>query len=166
MISTNKVMMLIRREFWENRSLWIAPLVISGVILLAALFGGIHSGGNPSFPFGPDAEHTSLAQHINASQRDIGYAIGIAAITMIQMVALAILVFFYLLDALLAERKDRSILFWKSLPISDTQVVLSKLLTAMVLAPLFVLLVSALMQVAFAGICRIASRTPYSNSPR
>ena len=44
---------------------------------------------------------------------------------------------------LLAERKDRSILFWKSLPVSDTEVVLSKLLTAAVVAPLFVLLVSS-----------------------
>jgi ABC-2 type transport system permease protein len=50
----------------------------------------------------------------------------------------------------LSERKDRSILFWKSLPVSDTQVVLSKLLTAAVVVPLFVLLVSSVLQVLFA----------------
>ena len=56
---------------------------------------------------------------------------------------MVIVVFFYLLDSLLAERKDRSILFWKSLPVSDTEVVLSKLATALVVAPVFVLLVSS-----------------------
>ena len=43
-------------------------------------------------------------------------------------------VFVYLLDCLYAERKDRSILFWKSLPASDTLTIASKLLAAMVLA--------------------------------
>ena len=41
-----------------------------------------------------------------------------------------IAVFFYLLDALQGERKDRSVLFWKSMPVSDTTTVLSKLFTA------------------------------------
>jgi len=49
---------------------------------------------------------------------------------------------FYLLDCLLADRKDRSILFWKSLPVSDLKTVLSKLLTAAVLIPLIAFAVS------------------------
>jgi ABC-2 type transport system permease protein len=61
-------------------------------------------------------------------------------------------VFFYLLDTLLTERRDRSILFWKSLPISDGEVVTSKALTALVAAPLFVLAVSAVMLLLFSGI--------------
>jgi ABC-2 type transport system permease protein len=65
---------------------------------------------------------------------------------------MAIVLFFYLLDSLLNERKDRSILFWKSLPVSDAQVVFSKLLTAAVVTPVFVLLVSSLLQVLFAGV--------------
>jgi len=56
-------------------------------------------------------------------------------------------VFFYLLDSLLQERKDRSILFWKSLPVSDTEVVISKAATGLLLTPLFVLVVSALTQI-------------------
>ena len=48
----NKVLMLIRREYWENRSLWIAPLVIAGIILVSAAFGGIHTGDNGGFSFG------------------------------------------------------------------------------------------------------------------
>jgi ABC-2 type transport system permease protein len=78
------------------------------------------------------------------------YGLTIATFTSMQLFSLGIVVFFYLLDSLLAERKDRSILFWKSLPISDTEVVASKLLTALVAAPIFVLLVSAVTQVLFA----------------
>ena len=42
----------------------------------------------------------------------------------------------YLLDCLYTDRRDRSILFWKSLPISDANTVLCKLLVGMVIIPL------------------------------
>jgi len=145
------ILMLMRREVWENRSLWIAPLVISGIILVAALLGGIHaSDGN--FAFGTQPSDDDL-QHLLASSADKHeaiYGMTIATFTAMQLFTLAIVVFFYLLDSLLGERKDRSILFWKSLPISDAEVVASKVLTAVVAAPLYVLLVSALTQVLFA----------------
>ena len=43
---------------------------------------------------------------------------------------------FYSLDALHGERRDRSILFWKSLPVSDLTTVLSKASIPLVLLPL------------------------------
>lgn len=151
MIHTNKVLMLIRREVWENRSLWITPLVLSGVLLISAAFsnpivdthGGLHIG--PSMP--PEAMTVP-----DAAKRDAVYAGAMAVLTLVQLVVLGIVVFFYLLDSLLSERKDRSILFWKSLPISDSEVVLSKALTALVLAPLIVLAVSAVTQILFGAI--------------
>jgi ABC-2 type transport system permease protein len=51
----------------------------------------------------------------------------------------------YLLDCLYAERKDRSILFWKSLPVSDLQTVVSKFLVAMVIVPLGVFVLASVM---------------------
>jgi ABC-2 type transport system permease protein len=146
MIHAHKVLMLIRREIWENRSLWIAPLVISGVILIAAAFSGINVDTSGGFPFGRDPDGSSVARHIGGSKIQVAYAVGISAIAMTQLVALGVLVFFYLLDALLAERKDRSILFWKSLPVSDTEVVASKALTGLVVTPAYVLLLSAVTQ--------------------
>jgi ABC-2 type transport system permease protein len=149
----NTLLMLVRREVWENRSLWITPLVIMGVILLAAAFGGIHSnGGDGNFVFGPQPTDEELKGILSTSadKREAIYGMTIATFTMMQLFTLGIVVFFYLLDSLLSERKDRSILFWKSLPISDTQVVASKLLTALVAAPIYVLLVSAATQLLFA----------------
>jgi ABC-2 type transport system permease protein len=149
MISAQKVTMLIRREVWENRSLWIAPLVISGVILFAAAFGSIHFGEGDQPWFGHGAPET--LNHFDAGQdkRAAIYGTAMATLTMIQLSVLGVVVFFYLLDSLLTERKDRSILFWKSLPISDAEVVASKALTGLVVAPLYVLAVSAVTQLAF-----------------
>jgi ABC-2 type transport system permease protein len=65
-------------------------------------------------------------------------------------VVMSFVVFFYLLGALYDDRKDRSILFWKSLPASDTLTIASKLITAMVLAPLTFLIVMILTHIAMA----------------
>jgi ABC-2 type transport system permease protein len=78
------------------------------------------------------------------------YGVTIVSFTVFQLVVLGFVIFFYLLDSLLSERKDRSILFWKSLPVSDSQVVGSKVLTALVTTPIYVLLVSAATQLVFA----------------
>ena len=149
----NKLIMLVRREYWENRSLWIAPLVVAGVILLSAAFGGIHTGDNGAFSFGTsdgpsEAELAALSGSLD--KREMIYGVTIATFTVFQLVVLGFVIFFYLLDSLLSERKDRSILFWKSLPVSDTQVVASKTLTALVTTPVYVLLVGAATQLIFA----------------
>ena len=158
----NNMIWLIRREVWENRSLWIAPLVVAGVILIIAAFGGIHvgDGGMMSRWAGSDSgidiseqdrdNIRSAMATAPLDKKQIIYAITLSTFTAVQLFSMVIVLFFYLLDSLLAERKDRSILFWKSLPVSDTEVVLSKLLTAAVVTPLFVLLVSSVMQVLFA----------------
>jgi ABC-2 type transport system permease protein len=151
----NKVLMLIRREYWENRSLWIAPLVIAGIILISAAFGGIHTGDNGRFSFGTSdgpSESELIALAGSLDKRQMVYGMTIATFTVFQLVVLGFVVFFYLLDALLSERKDRSILFWKSLPVSDSQVVGSKALVALIVAPVYVLLVSAATQLVFAAV--------------
>jgi ABC-2 type transport system permease protein len=150
MNTTRNVTMLIRREIWENRALWIAPLVVTGLILFSAAFGGVHVGNGDNFSFGFSSHDKELSQIDLGHEKQVEiYAKTIGVFTVIQLVALGIVIFFYLLDSLLSERKDRSILFWKSLPISDAEVVSSKALTALVVAPAFVLLVSAFTQLAF-----------------
>src|SRR5262245_50149955 len=127
MNSSRKLTMLVRREVWENRALWIAPLVMAGVLLLSIAFGQIHIGGNDHFWLNPTSADVERMDP-DASRRERIYAGAIIVLTIVQLVSLGIVVFFYLLDSLISERKDRSILFWKSLPISDTEVVLSKLI--------------------------------------
>ena len=51
----NNMIWLIRREVWENRSLWIAPLVVAGIILVIAAFGGVHVGNGNDVSLGWDS---------------------------------------------------------------------------------------------------------------
>lgn len=55
----------------------------------------------------------------------------------------------YLLNALYDDRKDRSVLFWRSMPVTEWQIVLSKFLVALVLAPLLYIAISLLLQLAY-----------------
>jgi ABC-2 type transport system permease protein len=110
---------LIKREFWENRAIWVLPAIIAGLLLLAALFGQIEG-----------VDLTTPAQtHI------VGWGI-LVAFSGTFFVVMSIYSTWYLLDCLYSDRKDRSVLFWKSLPISDTATVLSKLATAIIVIPL------------------------------
>jgi ABC-2 type transport system permease protein len=116
---------LIRRELWEHRSLWMVPLVISGLLVVCAFL--VHIG---AVPFGEDG----IWSH--GQSRGALLALGQWALSVPEYLVMLIVLTFYLLDCLYAERKDRSILFWKSMPASDGVTVASKLLTALVVIPL------------------------------
>jgi ABC-2 type transport system permease protein len=110
---------LIRREFWENRAIWMIPAVFGGLLILAALFGQV------SIP-----KLTSPAEMHEAAD---AFQVIVGAMFYVVMSVYAT---WYLLDCLYTDRKDRSILFWKSLPISDASTVMIKLLIGMVVIPL------------------------------
>jgi ABC-2 type transport system permease protein len=60
----------------------------------------------------------------------------------------AFVVFWYCLGALYDERRDRSILFWKSLPASDEITVLSKVFTAACVSPVITIAIATAMSLA------------------
>jgi len=74
-------------------------------------------------------------------------------------IAAGILLVIYLLDCLYSERRDRSILFWKSMPVSDTETVLSKFVVAMVLVPLGTFVIAALTSLLVCGVVALRYRT-------
>jgi ABC-2 type transport system permease protein len=119
----NTAIWLVRREFWENRAIWLIPAVLGGLLTLAALFGGYHVVGAEDL--------TTVRSVVQAGALD-----GMIMIAMTFFIVMAIYSTWYLLDCLYADRKDRSILFWKSMPISDTATVSAKLGTALILIPL------------------------------
>ena len=149
--------MLLRREFWEHKSLWIAPLVWIGLILIFSTWGVIQApsehGGTLSLGNG---DHVTMTDHEREQLQDVIklpedkkqslFAFSFLVFFGLISVFMTIVVFFYLIDCLYTERKDRSILFWKSLPISDANVVLSKLTVAMVVVPIGVILLTAITQ--------------------
>jgi ABC-2 type transport system permease protein len=142
------IVALVRREFWEHRSLWICALVVQGLLVLALLLGRI----DIDIP----------AHNLTPQQMVSIFTIGQWALAQPLYIVMAIVVVFYLLDCLYAERKDRSILFWKSLPISDELTVGSKLLVAAVVVPLGAFLLASASDLVYAAI--FAVRVPHAIS--
>src|SRR6266436_7940517 len=113
------------RELWENRSIYIAPLAVAVVVL----FGFMIS------TYGMPERRRGVLLMDPAKQRAlIGEPYDVAA--MMLVLTVFIVGVFYCLDALYGERRDRSILFWKSLPVSDLTTVLSKASIPLMVLPL------------------------------
>jgi ABC-2 type transport system permease protein len=136
------LVVLFRREFWEHRSLWITPLIVATLMALTAI--PIHLGN-----LDLDADSQKF---ISPENRLGWFTLMIWAQTVPQYLVMSIVATFYLMDCLYTERRDRSILFWKSLPVSDSMTVISKLLVGLVLLPLGVYLLSMLGGVLFQAI--------------
>ena len=148
--ATAKFKWLLRREYWENRGgfFWgpvIAGAIIVGLNLILAVIGSIaarRSMGSCGFVFD------------NADTHEVGQALGamgdgmLVGGVIVACIVLAFVVFFYALGCLYDDRRDRSILFWKSLPVSDGQMVLSKLAWALVLAPVLAVAIGLLIGLA------------------
>jgi len=125
----------IRRELWENRSIYIAPLAAAAVYML---------GFSISLVWVPRSMRAMAASH--SSPQLIVLAMPYAHAAMLIGVTAFIVGIFYSLDALHGERRDRSILFWKSLPVSDLTTVLSKASIPLVVLPLLVLALTVSLQ--------------------
>ena len=133
---------LVRREFWEHRSLWMAPFVVSVLLLVCALLthGALKI----------DAADSS--EWLNPQSKTTVFALAQWALTLPHYLVMVLLVNFYLIDCLYAERKDRSILFWKSLPVSDGATVASKVVVACVVVPLATFVLAMITDILFTAI--------------
>ncbi|WP_374013650.1 ABC transporter permease [Pseudoxanthomonas koreensis] len=141
---------LLKREYWENRGGFVWAPAIAGIIvvvlnLILAVIGSIaarRSMGNSGFKL-----DGVPPEEFNRMLGAVGDAMLLSGVVL-ACVVLAFVVFFYALGALYDDRRDRSVLFWKSLPVSDLDMVLSKATWALVLAPLYALGVGLLIGVA------------------
>jgi ABC-2 type transport system permease protein len=125
----------VRREIWENRLIHLAPLFMAAVALFAFSISIL-----------------SLPKRVRAAAALPQGELDSVILTPYAMAPAPIMLFtflvglFYCLDALSAERRDRSILFWKSLPVSDRTTVLSKAAIPFVVLPLIAFVAGLLTQ--------------------
>src|SRR5947209_2915206 len=131
MSATRPIYWSVQRELWENRSIYIAPLAVAGLVL----FG---------FSLSTIAGIWERALRLDPTQHGVAVPYDMAAALM--MLTGILVSIFYCLDALHGERRDRSILFWKSLPVSDLTTVLSKASIPLVVLPLLVFAIIDAMQ--------------------
>ena len=140
-LDSNKFAWLLKREFWEYRGgFFMAPLITTLVMLAIVMLAlisaeftahqhGIQLGGmniDQVIAHVGEGDYTKVHSAIDIGLMGMSAPIGIV---------FCFVVFFYLLGALYNDRADRSVLFWKSLPLSDTETVLAKVATAMFVAP-------------------------------
>jgi len=125
----------IQRELWENRSIYLAPLAVAAFVLLGSFIAivGLPRRIQKLPPNDPVKQHSVIVTPFSMAPAPIMFTTLIVGI-------------FYSLDALHGERRDRSILFWKSLPVSDRTTVLSKASIPLLVLPLISLVLGIFMQ--------------------
>ena len=136
---------LVQREFWEHKgAIFWAPIVVASAIVL--FIGGtimyaisMDKFGGQIAINGHEVNMTRAFNSLSPQDQEMfintmstGYMAAAAPL----YIMLSVVVFFYCLSAMFDERRDRSILFWKSMPVSDQETVLSKVATALIVAPL------------------------------
>jgi len=142
---------LVTREFWEHKgAIFWAPIVVASAIVLfigGSIVYAISMGkfGGAITINGRDANMTMVFNNLSPQDQEnfvnimtTGYLAAAAPL----YIMLSVVIFFYCLNAMFEERRDRSILFWKSLPVSDQQTVLSKVATALLVAPVITIAVA------------------------
>ncbi|WP_233843001.1 ABC-2 transporter permease [Dyella sp. 2HG41-7] len=148
---------LVKREFWEHRGGFIWAPVITGIVFLVLNLMGIVSGevfgSRHGLHIGPldGQDIAAKLQSLDAHQmQEVGSALDLAMLSSSGLISVvfAFVVFFYCLGSLYDDRRDRSFLFWKSLPISDTNTVLSKVIAGALIAPIAVVVCGVLTGIA------------------
>ncbi|HXZ41808.1 MAG TPA: ABC transporter permease [Terriglobales bacterium] len=123
--STRPFYWSVRREIWENRWIYVGQLAVAGVFLVGFVF-------NMSRWLDKMRSLSATDPAKYWETVSLPYNVGAGAL----MAALILMTIFYSSDALYGERRDRSILFWKSLPVSDLTTVLAKASIPLVILPL------------------------------
>src|SRR5438128_2790521 len=113
------------RELWENHSIYIAPSIVSAIILFGSFVGSFHLPGR-----------RQNALLLDPARRRAAIEMPYDIVAVMLILTAFIIGLFYCLDALHGERRDRSILFWKSLPVSDLTTLLSKAIVPLAVIPL------------------------------
>lgn len=142
----NQMPALIKREVLEHRNLWKVPLILIGIALLVKF----------SLTFGNLAFDIDLPEQLQLdddidSAVDVVVAKALNSMNHIIMLVMFVVAIFYSLSCLFSERQDESVLFWRSLPISDGITVASKLLIGLVVIPVVIILCQTLVAVVFFG---------------
>jgi ABC-2 type transport system permease protein len=134
MSATRPMYWSIRRELWENRSIYIAPLAVAAVVMLGTWISMIW------------LPHSMRAMGHDPAHQPAMVTMAYAHAAWLLILTAFLVGIFYSLDALYGERRDRGILFWKSLPVSDLTTVLAKASIPLLVLPLLVFVITVALQ--------------------
>jgi len=144
---------LLKREILEHKSIWRVPLILVGIAVLvriSLIAGNLALDVNLPSEFQVEGAEAKLDSALSSVMSSV-IAKAIVPVNMIVTLVMFLVAVFYALSSLYNERQDDSVLFWRSLPISDGLTVASKLCIALVVVPLIMVLVQAFVVVLFLG---------------
>jgi ABC-2 type transport system permease protein len=144
-MSAQRLAWSLRRELWEHRAVYFAPLLIVGIALVAMLFHMRRVVPNIRML-------ESMEPAKQAASALLPFGITASAV----LATSWIVAVYYCIECLHSERRDRSILFWKSMPVSDSETVASKAIMALVVIPLVGLVIALGLQAALLGMVAVA----------
>ena len=116
----------VKRELWENRSVFLAPVLVAALLL----------GVSFVVAWGHADRILAMTAALDPARARVAMARAFDGVAVVLIVTSVFVAWFYCLDSLYGERRDRSILFWKSLPVSDTTSVAAKAIVPLVAVPL------------------------------
>jgi len=169
---------LLKREFWEHKvAIFYVPLIITllstGIIALSAVSAPLISfsvdvdNNGPSHQVTIGESFTSMSEIVgpqlvlfskrSMAQKERVFEELYSGFSLFFIVPLWFVIFFYLQGSLYEDRKDRSILFWKSMPVSDGLTVASKLITALFVIPAIYLVFVVISQLTFLIIASVVA---------
>ena len=144
-VATRPLYWSVWRELWENHSIYVAPSIVAAIILFGSVVGSFHLPGR-----------RQNAMLLDSVRRQAAIELPYDIAAMMLIFTAFIVGVFYCLDALHGERRERSILFWKSLPVSDFTTVLSKAIIPLAVLPLVIFAITVVTQFAMMIISTVA----------
>lgn len=159
---------LVRKEFWEHKGslLWV-PAGLSALLIVLFIWAVVKTafviGESPTISLSDMqfdmAEFNQEFSKISPEKREMGARMGLTGIRAPFDFVLLLVTFFYFLSCMHDERKDRSIYFWRSMPVSDWQSTLTKVFTGVVAYPVVILASAAAVHVIVMAVATIAAWT-------
>lgn len=140
-VPNNKFTWLLKREFWEYRGAFFWTPAIVAMVMLAFVIVAIIIAEASASRAGLNLNgirFDEISRHLNEgniAQLHAGIDVGLLSFGLPIGIALFFVLFSYGVGALFNDRADRSVLFWKSLPISDSETVLAKVVAMALVAP-------------------------------
>src|SRR5690606_11587861 len=138
---------LVRREFIEHRgAFFIAPLVLVAILFILTLLA-----------FGVDRVDTRFSGQMVTILPIRVFEVGFAGFAMAWMVYMAFVLFCYCADGFAADKRNNAMLFWKSMPVSDLRILVSKLVAAMTILPFTIFMIALFSIVLLFGVAYVTT---------
>lgn len=142
----NTLFALLKREILEHKNIWRIPAIL---VVIAVLVRISLSVGNLAIDINLP-EQLQLDKAVDSILNSV-IAKSLTSMNFIIMLVMFVVAIFYTLSCLFNERQDDSVLFWRSLPISDSLTVASKLIIALFVIPLLIIICQAVVTILFMG---------------